>query len=207
MENLKRFLLILIAAMFINSANVYSQDAMVMKDAFSKSYAFEYNKLYDKAIEAIKAVYSETNYEMNMRLGWLYYIKGSYSESLPYYEKAINQNPKSIEARLSYVNPASALGNWDKVVIQYNKILEIDQLHSAVNYRLGLYYYNVKDYNKALTYLERISPIFPLDYDITSLLAWTYYKLGKNKEAKQVFQRLLNIMPTDVSALDVYKKL
>ena len=52
--------------------------------------------------------------------------RGQFSESLGYYNKAIDLMPYAIEPRLGVVLPASSLGNWDMVIGQYMKILSID---------------------------------------------------------------------------------
>ena len=124
MENLK--LKISVAAMlFFFSVCVFSQDLDKMKDAFTNSYAYEKNKEYSKAISEILAVYDETSYEANIRLGYLYYENGAYTTSAQYYAKAIVLMPYSVEAQLGYVLPEKALGNSDLVKAAYEAILKL----------------------------------------------------------------------------------
>ncbi len=136
METLKKLsLFVLIGLLF--AINVNGQDTKVVQEAFEQSYTTEYNGEYSKAIDVLKGVYSEDSYEINLRLGWLTYMAGFFTESTAYYQKSIDLKPLSIEARLGYVYPASALGNWEQVKTQYNEILKIDPQNSLVNYRLG----------------------------------------------------------------------
>jgi len=201
MENMK-IKINIIAILLFFSVSVFSQDLSVMKDAFTNSYAYEKNKDYSKAISEIIAVYDEKSYETNIRLGWLYYENGSYTSSAQYYAKAIALMPYSIEARLGYVKPEKALGNWDLVKAAYEAILKIDTQNSYANYNMGLINYNNKDYQTAYTYLEKVANIYPFDYDITLLYAWTNFQLGKLREAKVLFTKALLISPGDSSATE-----
>jgi tetratricopeptide (TPR) repeat protein len=181
---------------------VFSQDISSMGDAFTNSYAYEKNKEYSKAITEVLAVYDAKSYETNIRLGWLYYENGSYTTSAQYYAVAIELMPYSIEARLGYVLPEKALGNTDLVKAAYEAILKIDTQNSYALYNLGLIYYNKKDYQTAYTYLEKDANMYPFDYDITVLYAWTNFQLGKLREAKVLFTKALLITPGDTSATE-----
>ncbi len=173
---------------------------LVQQDAFSKSYAFESRGNFSDAITAMKSVYQEDSYEINLRLGWVTYLAGLFTESTAYYQKAIKLKPYSIEAKIGFANPASALGNWDQVVAQYNEVLAIDPQNTTVNYRMGSISYGRKDYAKAEKYLEKVINLFPFDYDSMVLYAWTNYRLGKLREAQVLFNKALLIRPNDTSA-------
>ena len=129
--------------------SVHSQDYLALQDAFSKSQAYESRGNFADAIASVKKVYIEDSYEINLRLGWVTYLAGLFTESSAYYQKAINLKPYAIEPKFGLVNPASALGNWDQVVSQYNEILKIDPQNTIANYRMGSIYYGRRDYAKA----------------------------------------------------------
>ena len=170
--------------------------------AFEESYFSERGKLYSKAIKSMNSIYDAKSYEINLRLGYLYYQNAQYLESGKCYKKAVGLKPGSVEAKFGYVLPLAALSNWDTVKIQYENILKIDAGNSMANYRLGLIYYNKADYKNALIYFEKASGLYPFDYDITLMNAWTNLKLLKNAEAKALFNRVLLISPKDDSALE-----
>lgn len=183
------------------SFSSFSQNDIIA-EAFSQSYQFENKADYSKAISALKGVYSEKSYEINLRLGWLHYEAGLFTESQAYYQKATDLMPYSVEAKLGYVYPASALGNWDMVITQYKKILETDPQNTTANYRLGLIYYGKKDYSMAYKHLEKVVNLYPFGYDALIMFAWTNYFLGKTKEAKVLFNKVLLVSPADQSALE-----
>lgn len=200
MDFLKKIIVFVLLTITANIANAqYNEE---VQDAFKQSYSFEKEGEYAKAARIIKEVYNEDSYEINVRLGWLTYLQGMFSESIPYYEKSLIIMPLSIEARLGIANPASSMGNWSLVEKMYVEILETDPSNTLVNYRMGVIYYGREKYDIAFKYLEKVVNHYPFDYDSVIMLAWTNYKLGKFREAKVLFNKALLIFPDDPSALE-----
>jgi tetratricopeptide (TPR) repeat protein len=178
---------------------VNSQDFAKLTTAFSESYSKEKSGKYTEAASALKAYYDANSYELNLRLGWLTYLQGQFAESLGYYNKAIDLMPYAIEPRLGVVLPASALGNWEVVINHYNKILAIDPNNTVTLYRLGLIYYDRKNYKQASQYFEKVVNLYPFDYQSILMLGWTSFRLGKTREAKVLFSKALLYYPEDAS--------
>jgi tetratricopeptide (TPR) repeat protein len=203
MEILRKFKLATaaLALFIIVSANpLVAQTFEATQQAFSKSYDYETQGTYAKAIEELKKVYLADSYEINLRLGWLSYLQGQFTESSAYYLKAMTLKPFSIEAKFGYVYPLAAAGNWALVKTQYFEIIKIDPQNTLANYRLGLIYYNTCDFQTASKYLEKVVNLYPFDYDSMVLYAWTNLKLGKLREAEILFKKVLLIKPADESA-------
>jgi len=195
---MKRFSFVVI---FIFSVLVsISQDNTNLTAAFNDSYAKEKSGKYSEAATALKAYYDANSYEINLRLGWLTYLQGQFTESLGYYNKAIELMPYAIEPRLGVVLPLSAQGSWDIVITHYNKILTIDPNNTLILYRMGLISYDKQDYNQAFKYFEKVVNLYPFDYHSVLMLAWTNLKLGKNREAKVLFNKVLLYYPGDTSS-------
>lgn len=207
METLKKCLFVCMAVFLaINPfAKLQSQDYNTLQTAFLNSYRREYRGEYSRAADTLKAVYQEDSYEINLRLGWLTYKAGLFTESEAYYQKAKTLKPYSIEARLGYTYPASALGNWEQVATQYTEILKIDPQNTIANYKLGSILYGKKDYAAAQKNFEKVVNLYPFDYDSLIMLAWCEYKTGNLREAKVLFQKTLLYKPGDASALEGLK--
>ncbi len=191
-----------ISLFLLFSVSLSSQNYTALHEAFGKSYEFESKGNYSEAISVLKMIYQEDSYEINLRLGWVTYLAGQFTESSAYYQEAIKLKPYSIEAKFGFVYPASALGNWDQVITRYNEILTIDPQNTLVNYRMGSIYYGRKDYAKAEKYLEKVVNLYPFDYDSLVLYAWTNLRLGKMREAQVLFNKALLNRPKDPSALE-----
>ncbi len=169
---------------------------------FQQSYLEEASGDYQKAIDALREVYDEKSYEINLRLGWLTYQRGLFTESIAYYNKAVSLMPYAVEPRFGLVYPASAMGNWNVVIAQYEKILEICPNQSVALHRLGLIYYGREDYHRALPYFEKVVNLYPFDYDALIMLGWTKLKLNRINEASVLFQKALMHTPGGSSALE-----
>lgn len=199
METLKKMML---ACFMVVSIQAKAQNFETIKTAFSNSYAQETDAKYSEAIKTMLSVYEVTSYEINLRIAYLYYLDGQYSTSISYYQKAIDLRPMSIEARLGYALPASALGNWDKVKEKYLEILKLDPNNSTTNYRMGLICYYSADYENACKYFEKVLNLYPFDYDTLLAYAWAKLKMGNTSEAKTLFHKVLYYNPSDESALE-----
>jgi tetratricopeptide (TPR) repeat protein len=200
---MKKIIAIAIVAFIMMAKTTYAQDnATALLDAFSSSYTLEKSGDYTKAAEALKKVYDEKSYELNLRLGWLTYMGGNFTEGCAYYQKAIALMPYGIEARFGYINSAAALGNWDAVITQYQEILKTDPQNTTANYKLGNIYYGKAKYSEALPYFEKVVNLYPFDYDSLLMYAWTSYRLGKLREAKVLFNKALLNRPKDASATE-----
>ncbi len=176
--------------------------SQALQEAFDNSYKLEWKGSNTEALSTLKEVYSEDSYEINLRLGWLCYLAGSFTEAAAFYQKAITLKPYAIEAKFGSILPSTALGNWDQVITRYNEILEISPQNTQALYRLGMVYYGKNEYQKAEGYFEKVVNLFPFDYDSNIMYAWTFLKLGKYREAQVVFNKVLLIKPNDPSALE-----
>ncbi len=180
----------------------YGQEVMTLENRFKASYEKENEGDYNGAIDIIKGAYDEASYEINLRLGWLHYMSGLFTESSTYYQRAMSLKPYAIEPVLGYVMPVSAMGNWEIVRNQYLQILEKDPANTLVNYRMGLIYYGIKDYETAAGYFNNVVNLYPFDYDAVIMLAWSDYFLGKYREAKVWGSKALVILPGSESAME-----
>mgnify|MGYP002480005706 CR=1 FL=1 len=195
-------LLVCLAVICVASEQAAAQNNKALQEAFAASYKAETSGEYTRAIDILRKAYNENSYELNLRLGWLSYNNGAFTESAAYYSKAINLMPLSIEARLGFALPASAMGNWNQVVTRYQEILKIDPNHYLTNYRMGMIYYSRAEYQNAFNHFERIANMYPFDYDAVIMFAWANFRLGKTREASALFNKALLIRPEDASALE-----
>ncbi len=195
----KRILIILLA---IGTYSINAQTFPEQVKAFQQSYIHEASGNYNEAITQLKNIYIENSYEVNLRLGYLSYLAGRFTESIAYYSKAIDLMPYGIEARFGYAYPASAIGNYTQVLQQYEKILEISPNNSIVMHRIGLIYYGREDFQKAEKFFEKVVNLFPFDYEGLTMLAWTKLKLNKTRESKALCQKALLNTPSGSTAAE-----
>ena len=205
MEILKRTMIT--AVIMLSAFFVQAQSQPELQKAFTDSYTQEYNKKYPEAIASLTKVYNADNYELNLRLGWLHYSNKNYVQSENFYQLAVKQKPYSIEAKLGLVKPLSAVESLDKVLQQYDDILKVDAQNYTANYWAGVIQYNRKKYEAASKLFEKIVNLYPFDYDGNHMLAWTYLNIGKNNDAKILFNKALLNRPADASSLEGLSKI
>jgi len=201
MEILNKKTVIMLAVILL-AFTIKAQDIKVIQKAFEESYKLEKEAEYKKAADKLKEVYQNDSYEINLRLGWLNYQAGLFNESAAHYERAVSLLPMSLEAKFGLVLPLAATGKWDEVSVIYQKILEICPNNTVTNYRLGLILYGKEEYLKAYEHFKKVVDLYPFDYEGLLMYAWTNLKLGKNREAKILFNKVLMYMPNDASALE-----
>ena len=202
MEILKKTGMVLLLNIIIPAFTATGQSFQDIKTAFQQSYIQEATGNVTAAANSLKEVYNEKSYEINLRLGWLSYQAGSFSESMAYYNSAIDLMPYAIEPRFGIVYPGAAMGNWSMVTAQYEKILEISPNNSVALHRLGLIYYGKDDFEMARKYFEKVANLYPFDYDALTMLAWTNFKLNNLREARVLFQKALLNTPSGTSATE-----
>ena len=182
--------------------NVNAQANKALSNAFKQSYDYEAVKNYEAATNTINSMYSETSYEINIRLGWLNYLTGKFKESVMYYQKAIELMPAATEPKWGIIYPFTKLENWTEVEKNYISILKIDPKNTTANYNLGLIYYYRKDYISAKKYFDVSLNLFPFNYNNLLMSAWANYFLGNKNEASVLFNKTLLCSPNDKSALE-----
>lgn len=196
---------ILMALALCFGTNAQTQDTQ--KGAFAKSYQHEYDADYISAISELTAIYEASSYEINLRLGWLYYLQKDYLKSKRYYQKARDLKPNSIEAMFGYVYPIAALENWDEVIQIYKEILKLDPANYTANLRMANIFYFRKDFNRAITYAEVNGKNFPFDYSTNLVLGQINIGLGKIGQAKSYLNKALLYYPESTDAADLLQSL
>lgn len=199
MELLRKSLTILlfVAISFSTMAQVNHD---VLEAAFSRSYQHEKSGDFSASMDDLKKVLDDSSYEMNLRLGWLNYNAGLFDESIIFYSKAQKLMPYSEEARFGLILPLAALGRWKEVIERYDNILEISPNNTVALYRLGLVYYGRKNYTQAYPLFKKVVDLYPFGYDGLLMLGWTSFFLGKNNDAKILFNKVKLYNPNDDSA-------
>ncbi|TVP98657.1 MAG: tetratricopeptide repeat protein [Balneolaceae bacterium] len=191
-----RWLITALILITVTPAN--AQETLI--SAFRASYEAENEGGLELAIEHLQQVYESSSYELNLRLGWLYYQKGNMDESIRLYRRAVDLRPYAVEPKLGLAYPYSAMAMWDDIISLYERILNIDPQNSLVNYRLGLIYYNRGQYERADPYIEKVVNLYPFDYDSLLLFAWNKLMMQRSREARVLFQKVLLARPDDESA-------
>jgi tetratricopeptide (TPR) repeat protein/TolB-like protein len=105
---------------------------------------------YTKALAA-----NPMNPRVHMALGKIYYSeKGLYYESVTAYRKAIELDPRSVEARMGLGEVYEDKGLYKEAMEEYKKVIDLDGKHTGALYNLALVYEKL-DPKEAIVQWER----------------------------------------------------
>jgi len=105
---------------------------------------------YTKALAA-----NPMNPRVHMSLGKIYYAEKSlYYESVTAYRKAIDLDPRSVEARMGLGEVYEDKGLYKEAMEEYKKVIDLDGKHTGAMYNLALVYEKV-DPKEAIAQWER----------------------------------------------------
>ena len=187
--------------------NVQAQYPERVLKAFEQSYVLEKNRDFKGAAATLMTVYQADSHEINLRLGWLQYNVGRFDDSKRYYRKALSLMPYSEEARFGLILPLAARGEWQEVATLYQQIITHNPGNTRALYQLGRIHYNKREWVLAAKLFQKVVDLYPFDYDGLLMLAWSNLQLGKTREARVLFNKVLLWSPNDASALEGLKLL
>ncbi len=201
---MKNFLLLIL----LISAPGFSMSLADIQDSYKKSFQYEKIQDYEKAINSLSGLYSEypKTYTINFRLGWLYYLKQNYANSIEHYKAAMKAAPNSIEAVTGYILPLMAQGKYSEVETTANQILRQDAYNYYGNLRLAFALRMNKKYDLSQKICYKMLELYPTD--ISFLVELGLSKVAKNEmnDAYSVFIDVLTLDPENVTAKYYLKK-
>lgn len=168
-------------------------------DPWQESYRLESLFQYDAALNALNGVGSDIELVL-LRRGWLNYLKGSHSKSIDYYQKAISKNSKSLDARLGIMLPLMAQQRWREAASNANKVLQVAPWNYHAHVRLMATEEALKQWSALQKHALSVNERFPTDVDTLVFLARAYRQLGNEKEAKEAYKRVLQLVPSNFEA-------
>lgn len=207
--SLRTLLLALALASFVINSRAAAPTDAEIRDAYHKSYRYEKAQNYADAIKAlapVAAAYPQ-GYTVNLRLGWLYYLSGSYATSRTCYQAAIKTAPDSLEAKLGHLLPLLAQERYEEAEAAAKLVLRIDPVNYTANLRLAFAQRMQKKNDAAEQVLNGMLVLYPTDLSL--LTEFALIKLAKDQkaDAKRVFNDVLTLDPENVIAKAQLSKL
>ena len=190
---------------FLFAAPAFSLSLAEIQEAYQKSYQYEKTQDYEKAINVLSAVYREypKTYTVNLRIGWLYYLKKNYANAMENYNAAIKAAPDSIEAALGYTLPLMAQGKFGDVEILTYQIIRRDFYNYYGNLRLALSLRMNKKYDLAQKISYKMLELYPTDTYFLVELAMAKISTNEKKDindAYSIFADVLTLDPENLTA-------
>ena len=199
---------LVILAGIVLSTSLLSQ-AFDTAESYEASFTYEAQGKYPEALNSVLQILQNqpSDYIANLRSGWLSYLKGDYEAAEGYYKKSASLMPKAIEPKLGLMLPLMALKKWNEAESIGKELLAVDTHNYLVNSRLAFIYYSSGQLPKAEQFYLKVLDWYPSDTEMMIGLGWTYKKLGKPKEAKEFFTKVLSIHRQELRVIEGLKGL
>ena len=121
-------------------------------------------------------------------------------DSVSYLIEAIRQNPKSIDLRLKKAEANINLQQWEYAVQEYGYVLRLDERNLAALYFRAFCHSQLKHYDLARVDYEAFLTLQPLHFESHLGLAHTLQKLGRQTEALDALNRIVQLFPDSADA-------
>lgn len=176
--------------------------------ALLKSYKTAARRDYVSAIAPLKKLSRQNpqDYIVQLRLGYLYYLKKSYAPSVEYYTRAVRLRPSAVEPRLGLMLPLMAAKRYSRAIKIGQSILMIDPVNYTAISRMAFSLYLSRKYPGAIVQYRRLVQLYPADVTMRVGLGWSYLMDGQKNKARREFEKVLLISPANKLALDGYRR-
>jgi len=161
-------------------------------------------KTYSEAIEL-----EPKNPVLYTERGKIYMAKNEKDKAREDFQKAIDLTPYYIDAQIQMTFIEENEGKIQDAIKRLEDLARISPLdrNTDLLFRLGWLYYNNKEYDKAISVLERTTELNPFHANALFILGLSYEQKGETKKAIDVLERVAQLNPDNQTVKDKLKKL
>lgn len=178
-------------------------EVSLAQDAWSESYRLEAAGDYASAILALQPVLeAEPSHELAvLRSAWLKYLLGDYNASVRDYERALELNDQSLEARLGPTLPLLAQRRWREAAAVARGVIAVAPWNYYAHLRLLAAEEGQRQWETLGSHALELSMRFPSDANFLVYLARAQARQGDVESAIETYGRVLELFPTHEEAL------
>ena len=178
---------------------VYGWSAM---DPWAESYRLEALTQYKSAAESLEKVIKDNpRHEFAiLRHGWLNYLRGAHNESIRDYQKALDINPESLDARLGLMLPLIAQQRWREASSHAHKVLEVAPWNYYAHVRLMICEEGEKKWDTLAKHSRKVSQRYPSDATVLVYLARANDWLKNTDVARRTYEQVLERVPGHIES-------
>lgn len=171
-------------------------------DPWVESYRLEALGQYESAAESLdKLIKVNPRHEFAiLRHGWLNYLHGAHNEALRDYQRALEINPESLDARLGLMLPLIAQQRWREVASHANKVLEVAPWNYYAHIRLMMSEEGERKWQTLAKHAKTVSQRYPSDASALVYLARANIWLKNDKAARHAYEQVLERVPGHIEA-------
>ena len=185
---------------------VFMTSVSAQESDWSNSYKLETSGKYAEAITAIENVAVADAELSALRRGWLYYLQGSYNESIRQYRYAVERNQQSVDARLGVTLPLLAQKRWREAEQNAKAALEISPNNYTALLRLAIALEGQRDWAALKKAGVTLVLGYPSDATAYVYLARANAWLNNRAEAVAAYRAVLSRYPGHLEAITYIEK-
>ncbi len=175
--------------------------AQADEGAWQKSYVLEAAGKYADAEGVLNALANGPDADFAlMRSGWLAYRDGSYNEAVTHYQRALERNPKSLEARNGITLPLLAQQRWREAAMYARQTIAESAWDYTAHVRLLVAEEGLRDWRGMAEHAKHLAERYPADATAWVYLARAQAWLGNVREAGNAYRRVLARYPGQAEA-------
>ncbi len=191
------FLAVLLICGALGRAGPLEGQALDIAGAYQRSFENERAENYENAIRALAPVHEAypNGYTVNLRMGWLFYLNGNYSNAVAHYEVAVGAAPFALEPKLGQLLPLLAQGRWAEAEAMAYQVVSVDHYNYYGNLRLGVALRMQGKLEASYQITWKMVSAYPTDVLYLVELAQVNDARGKVEEARRLFEEILILDP------------
>lgn len=171
-------------------------------DAWAESYRQEAAGQYPAATRALVPILQKyPRHEFaHLRKGWLHYLQGEHNDSITEYKMAASINGKSLDARLGAILPLLAQQRWREAAFYARQVIELDAWNYYAHVRLMICEEAENQWEELAKHAGEVAARYPSDATVQVYLARAYAQIGKDSQARVVYEQVLERIPRHIEA-------
>lgn len=168
------------------------------------------NKNSSKDAETAGNAFIETHPDKSIGyyiLGTVHYLNHSFVKAKEYYKKSLDRDSKNYVTLYQITMCCFDLREYQEVIGYSERALSLYPEQPLFYFFNGLAYYNINDYEKAITVLEKgrkLSANKDLTASFDMSIGDTYIVLKNHKKAFEAYDRVLRSNPNNISVMNNY---
>ncbi len=165
--------------------------------AYARSFGYERTQAYEDAVRSLAPVYEAypNGYTVNLRMGWLFYLNGNYSNAVAHYEVAEAAAPSALEPKLGRLLPLLSQERWAEAEAVGYQIVSVDHYSYYGNLRLAAALRMQGKVESAYQVALKMVTAYPTDVAYLVELARIAEARGEGDEARRLFGEILILDP------------
>lgn len=186
---------------------VSSAHAEEKSTPWQTSYALEASGQYEQAAAVLVPLlnHSASSEFALLRYGWLNYLQGHYNDAIRAYDRALNRNTRSIDARLGMTLPLMVQQRWREASKYAKQVIAVSPWNYAAHERLMACEEGLKKWETLAKHARDLSSYYPSSAAPYVYLARAELWLGNTNKAHDAYQQVLERQTNHIEALRYLK--